>query len=106
MTRSVWHYDPGTDKIWFTSDDTVGEYQDATYDANGSMTHSVWYGEFGDPGPDGIWFTNNDPVISYQDNSFDSNGNMTRSVQYFDPGTDGTWFSNDDLVLSEELFFT
>lgn len=59
-TRSTIYNRPGPDNIWFTTDDQVASYYDATCDAGSKkfVSHT-------NAGPDGIWFTADDPVDTY-----------------------------------------
>lgn len=89
----------GTDKVFFTADDTVGStgWDLVTLNANGFGVQSVHYSS---AGTDGKFFTADDVINGYTVFNVDINGNALQAVTYNSAGVDKTWFTSDDVVQS------
>lgn len=124
-TRSTIYNSPGSDNIWFTTDDQVASYFDAIYEPGGKkvVSHTnagpdgIWFTaddpvdtyyvqrysdtkdtaiSYNGSGPDEIWFTADDTVARYTDTIYNPDGLVSKLVEYYNPGADGIWFSADD----------
>ncbi len=92
-TRRLRYITPGTDGIWFNSDDEIGSYVEFNALKNGIQTNSILYTG---AGPDLIWLTEDDLVRFYRTDASDSADGAIGSAAYVKPGIDAEWFTSDD----------
>ena len=103
--------DAGVDTLLGGGDDTVNNYKEWVYDANGYNTVYAWATG---SGADSLWFTADDvfeeisSFYSYFVRKYDADGNRTHEIEYDTSGPlrgdDGVWGSVDDPVLRYQKY--
>ncbi|MBI9108409.1 MAG: hypothetical protein JEZ04_16805 [Spirochaetales bacterium] len=61
IVKQISYNDAGSDGIWFTADDDVGDYQTYTLSEDGTTEDRPRYGS----GSDGKWFTDDDEIEEF-----------------------------------------
>lgn len=92
LEQSIRYDQPGTDGIWFTTDDPIFNY--VSHTGNATDIVNITYDT---AGPDGIWLNSDDRVRYYNFVKNNPDGSIQTEI-YSIPGDDEIWFTPDDQI--------